>query len=386
MWADRISRCASPRDKVLLHENRWDAWNTFIESFAKGSIKKETLPITIDHNQEEDEKQFQKLLIASKKRWSKIEAGDVVFDASFGSANSTSDLDITVLSKDTRVLNAWVEYLQIWQKNNPGKTFTNYYDSNFYFEPCDDSMQSLKLGLVDIDFTTQDSYFEEFTAVKEYTDAYQHEGKVRGIYPNPRKMTPDDEIAYYKKSGRLAQKFAEAVASNQLKNIRKTYLDFALCKIEGIISIPALAICGVFGPEVMQKFIQKKDIHPKALQIGIYEMLCNLRMHSHNSGELHFKSKYAIRLVNLLRNNKFICPADKVPPLSKTNEASMEDIKPAMIFLLDYLDEDGCEMDKYKTLNFDIDKIIQTMRDKILDVKIGNLTKRVSVDKLQLRF
>ena len=77
---------------------------------------------------------------------------------------------------------------------------------------------------------------------------------------------------------------------------------------------------------------------------------------------------------------------DKVSSFDKTNEASMENIKLAMVYLLDYLDEEDCNIKEYKGLTYDIDKVIETMELKITGKKIVNLPRRVSVDKIQLRF
>lgn len=386
MWAERIASSKNIKEKVDLHMERWKVWDAFIYKFANGrTILTEVLEVSIDKN----ERDFQEALEASQSRWSKKIVGDVVFDASFGSLNSTSDLDINVLSPKTEVLRVWIDFLKKWQFEHPGKTFTNYYDSNFYFEPCDHSMQSLKLLLVNKDFkwTTPETYLREFEAVKKYTTAYSKETRVDGIYPNPKRMKPSEEIYYYERCKKMASAFSRAYYSKKAEDIRESYLKFALCKIEGIISIPALAICGVFGPDIMQRYIRKQDIHPKSLQIGVYEMLCNLKMHAHRvEGELKFKSKYANRLVNLLRNNAFICEEDKVSSFDKTNEASMENIKLAMVYLLDYLDEEDCNIKEYKGLTYDIDKVIETMELKITGKKIVNLPRRVSVDKIQLRF
>jgi hypothetical protein len=388
MWAQRIADCKNNMEKVDLHVERWKAWDAFIYKFANGrTIVKEVLDISIDEN----EREFQEALEAKGIRWSKKIVGDVVFDASFGSLNSTSDLDINVLSPNTKVLKEWISFLKKWQSKHPNKTFTNYYDSNFYFEPCDESLQSLKLLLVNMDFewTTPESYMKEFEAVKRYTTAYLEETAIDDIHPNPKNMNSSDEIRYYTKCRVLANAFSKAYYSKDVKRIRETYLNFALCTIEGIVSIPALAICGVFGPEIMQRYIRKRDIYPKALQIGVYEMLCNLRMHAHRvNGELRFKSKYANRLVNLLRNNAFICEEDKVSSFDKTNEASMENIKLAMVYLLDYLDGEDCNIGEYKVLTYDINKVIKTMELKITGKTIGNLPRQVSIEKMkfQLRF
>lgn len=382
MWADRIRASANVIEKVKLHVERWKAWDEFIYNFANGkTIESQVFPITIDEN-DTDESKFQHLLQAMEIRWSKKIVGNVIFDASFGSLNSTSDLDINVLSPDTEVLEQWVIYIQEWHTSHD-ETFTNYYDSNFYFEPCDKSMQSLKLLLVNTNFewTTENSYIKEFETVKNYTEAYKTNKEIEGISPNPQQMDKVGEINYYTKCKKLAGEFTNAYNSGNAESIRESYLKFAVCKIEGIISIPALAICGVFGPEVRRRFIQKDvDIHPKALEIGVYEMLCNLRMHAHDgNNELKFKSKYANRLINLLQNNKNICA--KTTVLTKRNDATMDDIKLAMVFLFDYLDGHQCKLDTYKNTKYNINDVI-----KILGSRIHPEQTTITRVVIQLRF
>ena len=385
MWANRVAKCdGNPKQLAQLHIERWQAWNNFIIKFSNDAhVKTTPLQREIDKNEEE----FQELLLKSNKGWSKKIVKNVVFDASFGSLNSTSDLDINVISPTTDVLDYWIEYLRDWQETHNG-TFTNFYDSNFYFEPSNSSFQPLKLLLIKRDFpwTTDTSYLQEFRDVQEYTEAYRNSTKCQGIFPNPQNMKKEDEITYYIKSKQFGQAFAEAFDTMTNDDIRAAYFNFARCKVEGIISIPALAICGVFGPQVMKQFINKEDIHPRALQIGVYEMLCNLRMHAHkDKGQMRFKSKYAIRLINLLNNNEFICKEDKVAPIEKTNEASMMEIQPAMIFLLDYLDGSQCNLEEYKNIQFDIDKVIETMEKRILGQEV-HLSSDVSASLIQLRF
>ena len=367
-WEERLQG-KSNKEKVCLHVERWNAWDNFISEFAKGKqIVTEVDDMTIDVN----EKEFQTLLQKEKTHWSKKKVDNVIFDASFGSLNSTSDLDINVLSNDTNVLIAWIKYIKQWQKKNKGQTFTNFFDSNFYFEPCDDSLVSLKLNLInDITFkwTTDESYKGDFDAVKTYTDAYENNTDIDGIFPNPMNLTPDQETFYYERCETLAKNVFFATKNNNHDEIRKAFLQLSCCKIEGIVSICALAICGVFGRDIMIAYKNKEiPIHPKALEIGVYEMLRNLKMHSHtdNDGNRLFKSKYANRLINLLANDASICPKNKVVNLEKTNNAGMQYIKSAMVFIMDYLDGDACNMKIYESVNYNIDTVINMMKNRIL--------------------
>ena len=385
MWAERL-RDKSLEEKVELHVERWRAWDSFIHEFANGrEIYTEINEIKIKGN--EEEKRFQLALGSRKVRWSKKRVGNTLFDASFGSLNSTSDLDVNVLSTDSKVLDTWIKYLKIWQSKHPGATFTNYFDSNFYFEPCDDDLQSLKAKLVNEDFvwTTALTYRKEFAVVKAYTDAYENKSTIDGISPNPESMDASMEILYYTKMIRSSEEFRDAVLSKDNYLIRDKYLENASCKIEGIVSIPALVICGVFGDDLLKKYMNKEvNLYSKALEIAVYEMLRNLRMHAHKNGELYFKSKYANRLINLLKNDKNICKNNNVH-LEKTNEASLQYIKPALVFLLDYMDGKECHLAEYRDIKYDLDKVISTLEKWILGKKVSRDLVR-SVSALKLRF
>lgn len=381
-WADRI---ANTKDKVALHVERWRVWDVFIDTL--GTPEKQVDEVTI--KDDDNEKAFKEKLNATGARWSKktvcTSFGLVCFDASFGSLNSTSDLDINILSQSTKVLDKWIQYMKEWHKHNAGKTFTNYYDSNFYFEPCmKESIIPLRLHLVrqKFNWTTDTSYMAEFNAVKAYADAYTNNTKVLEIMPNPERMTQCDEIRYLEQCKKYACEFTVAYL-NYMKNhcnaseLRASYLRFAQCKIEGIVSIPALAICGVFGYDLMNEFItNRKDT--KGLEIAVYEMLRNLQMHSHDG---RYKSKYANRLIKLVSHTDNLCPGRRNSDvtLRKTNNATLEDIKPAVIFLMDFIDGNVCA--EYKTGRLSIANLIQFMESKILG---RDLSK--TFHKIQLRF
>lgn len=387
MWADRLLG-KSLEEKVQMHVDRWSAWDAFISYFADGrKIYTEIDEIKIKGNDEE--KRFQLALDSKKVRWSKKRVESTLFDASFGSLNSTSDLDINVLSTDSNVLVKWIQYLKIWQSEHPGNTFTNYYDSNFYFEPCDANLQSFKALLVYDHFAWTNSltYRKEFETVKAYTDAYERKSTISGISPNPEGMNASMEILYYRKMIQSSDAFRNAVLSKNQDAIRESYLDFAICKIEGIVNIPALVICGVFGDVLMKKYMNKEvPIYPKALEIAVYEMLRNLRMHAHKDGELYFKSKYANRLINLLKNDQNICEKNDIH-LEKTNEATLQTIKPALVFLLDYMDGNECHLAEYKNIKYDLDKVIDTLEKRILGDSTRDSRDLVSsVSALKLRF
>ena len=44
-WADRIQNASSDADRLKLHDDRFQVWNTFIDEFANGlMIEKESRP------------------------------------------------------------------------------------------------------------------------------------------------------------------------------------------------------------------------------------------------------------------------------------------------------------------------------------------------------
>lgn len=386
-WANRIGR-ATVDEKVALHVERWEVWDAFINTLGT-KIDPQVDEITIKDG--DAEKDFKTKLNKSKARWSKktvqTKHGLVCFDASFGSLNSTSDLDINILSANTEVLDAWIKYIEDWHLKHKTETFTNYYDSNFYFEPCidDESFTPLRLDLVNrkFEWTTCTSYLAEFEAVKAYADAYRNKTKLQGlnIMPNPEKMTQHDEIFYLETCKSYAKEFTLAYSQYisrkdepSSKKLRASYLEFAQCKIEGIVSIPALAICGVFGKETMDQFVEdNKDT--KGLEIAVYEMLRNLQMHSHAD---RYKSKYANRLIKLVSHNTNLCEGRRksVITLPKTNEASLKDIDKAIVFLLDFIDGEECA--KYNTDELNIEKLITFMEEKITAKDEKNLKQTLS--------
>lgn len=392
LWARRIGG-ATVDQKVALHVKRWKVWDAFINKLGT-EIETQVDEITIEDD--DAEKDFKTELKKSGARWSKktvqTDHGRVCFDASFGSLNSTSDLDINILSANTEVLDSWIEYMRTWHEENPGETFTNYYDSNFYFEPCivaDKSFTSLRLDLVNkkFEWTTDTSYPAEFEAVKAYADAYRNKTKLMGleIMPNPEKMTQSDEISYLIKCKTTSDNFQNAyktyihnrkytISDEIKKNLRDSYLKFAQCKIEGIVSIPALAICGVFGKETMKQFVEDNE-DTKGLEIAVYEMLRNLQMHSH---DYKYKSKYANRLIKLVSHNSNLCNdrRNSVPELEKKNDASLNDINKAIVFLLDFID--GKECAEYNTDKLNIETLIKFMEEKITAKDERNLNKTLS--------
>ena len=290
-------------------------------------------------------------------------------------------------------------------------SFSVYWDSNFYFEPAEivnGELKSIKQKLLDTNFTwtTPQTAAKEFDAVKDYTDAYQQNTTLmldskHSVQPNPSSLSLAQEINYYDATIHFANKFKENA------NI-ENYLHFASCKIEGLVSVPALAICNVFGKKIYNDFVNKEDTasylnqNPIGTAIAVYELIRNLEMHSHKhggTGPLEFKSKYANRLLNILANDRNICDRCKFDlqikkrgtanALLKTNSATFSDLVLAMRFLQDYMDgihlydERGCEFVETVTV-----KSIQDARLKLESYILDNLAKIQYPDlmPIKLRF
>ena len=121
-WATRISEAVTPEEKVQLHRARWRQWNNFIESLKSKCRQTDTVtiqrePYKITISADDPEYEFKTALLSkeipeSDRPWTKCTVtlnGRIytVFDNSFGSLNSTSDLDIGVVSETTDILDKW---------------------------------------------------------------------------------------------------------------------------------------------------------------------------------------------------------------------------------------------------------------------------------------
>lgn len=357
-WATRIEH-ANVDKRVELHLARWQQWNTFIASLKPGSQPTRIIKNVAD---DDPEREFKNKLQAQTGPWSvwhiqKDGVPYITFDASFGSLNSTSDLDINVISSDTTVLEKWKNFVAQHKVNGQPTSFSVYWDSNFYFEPAEivkGELKSIKVKLLDKHFqwTTQNTAENEFEAVKSYADAYKNNIMLQieefRVKPNPEGLTLPQELQYYEATIHFANLFKY---DPSILN----YLNFARCKIEGLVSIPALAICNVFGSDVYDDFINKQNraeylhANPMGTAIAVYELVRNLEIHAHkHEGRLEFKSKYANRLLNILAKDINICQTCKEDlqlkkhgqqnALEKTNTATFSDLHLAMRFLKDYMD------------------------------------------------
>ena len=121
------------------------------------------------------------------------------------------------------------------------------------------------------------------------------------------------------------EQYQSAKTEMNANEVRFTYLKYAVTKIEALVSVTSLAVCRVFGPEVFNAFLLKEGIGkltPYMSAIAGYEMLRNLRMHSHDG---KYKSKYANRLRFALYDTPGLC--DKCRVLNRFTDDSEVDTK-----------------------------------------------------------
>ena len=307
-WADRVQKASKDVDKVKLHDDRFKVWNAFIAEFAK----KHKLSIQIEQRPISGASAFEKLVVKkgntfAKKTLSKGGRPVVVFDGAFGSMDSTSDLDIGVVSTEGKVIDEWIVYIKKQQKTiKPSSlAFTQYWDSNFYFEPG--VVQSGKLvskvqANLQQALPTKTTMVKDMELIEKYAKAY--EGKIPmklgkyNLYPNP-DASGFNQAAEIKQYQAMAEYGKKCFQSFSPKSVG----ELALTKQEGLICTGSLAICGVFGKAVQNEFIDDKAGQPWRL-IAAFEMLLNLKIHMHDK---MVKTKYLERLDNVLRKGQNAC-------------------------------------------------------------------------------
>lgn len=388
-WKGQIEG-KSVDDIVSLHVERWDKWEEYIDRLKVKGFVELTPPdndkwavrnwTEIKADVQGTELEFVKKLEAKRRNvltdkyeldmqtaWAKRKlsrgSDTVLLDASFGSLNTTSDLDINVVSTTPEVMEVWMEFTRAFVASSSAQSFCEFWDSNFYYEPGVDYVSIPKRLMADkFPWTTPSTALYELQCVDVYTRAYETTSDIeiegRRATPNPVQMTMEKEQRCYASSLYFAEKFREAYASylegGEREDVRIAYLNYAVTKIEGLVSVTSLAICMVFGKEVFQQYVNKKDMYLEPYMCGIaaYEMLRNLQMHSHDG---LYKSKYANRLMYVLVNTPGLCDGhgrvlrwDKVAKIDKTNTAGLTVISRAIGFLLDFMDgedeyEGGCE-------------------------------------------
>jgi hypothetical protein len=311
-WAEQIKQ-STTEQQIQLHIERFALWRQFIDDYAKTN----QLEVVVIPQIPRETNKFGLAVVKGKTTFSLItlfhESGQVaIFDNSFGSLDATSDLDVTVISKDVNVITAWILYLEGQHANMTGTlTWTEIYDSNFYFEPGtlqnDGTLTSLIGACLHELRPGPENMMELATLVQDYATAYSNkqcltlpgQGKERRlVYPNPESpgFTHTTEIEQYQNM---------AFYAHQLMNNDLTALSvarYACTKTEGLLCVGSLAICGVFGLDIQQQFIN--DQHQPWRLVSALEMLLNMKMHEQDG---RIKTKYLSRLNSVLVHGPNAC-------------------------------------------------------------------------------
>lgn len=312
-WAEKLEQAKETDEYVRLHCNRFGVWMNFIHIYSK----KQGLTSEIIPRNDEGASEFEKAVIATGNSFSKVllykeGVPFVTFDASFGSMDVTSDLDITVISTHISIMDEWIEYLTIIR--NGSLTFTEEYDSNFYYEPgvlVDESGQitlvsKVEANLADILPHTADVEYL-ITLIESYAVAYINKscltiGK-HHTYPNPNSpaFTQEAEIAQFCAMKEYGQKLNDDCTS-------LNFCTYACTKTESLLCVGSLAICGVYGPQIQDIYVNNSQKKTSWRLVAAFEMLYNLKMHHNSDG---FKTKYIVRLKNVLHKSENTCKNEK---------------------------------------------------------------------------
>lgn len=310
-WEERIHN----GNPIHLHNERFLIWHKFIDEF-KQKYERDTGDILLKlvEQRPPSDSDFENAVVALGNAFSKITlVADriplYIFDASFGSLDPTSDLDLSVLAIDTKVIEHWVAFLSLNRTDE--HTFTAYYDSNFYFEPSiltgNRSLVSLAEHNLMAALSKNETMYSEMERIEAYALAYISKSAMTidnfKVYPNP--LSPDfnqdAEIQQYK-----AMTYCGHLCFENYSPI--TVAKLASTKSEGLVSVGSLVICGVFGRDVQMQFILDKTPMQAWRMVAAFEMLYNIKMHQHIEDEhVIIKSKYLTRLNNVLMNSNYAC-------------------------------------------------------------------------------
>ena len=374
-WADRIAK-ATPQKKAELHNARFEEWNKFINPYAlDNGLKIRTIPRV-------PSQPFELKVVGMGNAWSKKILRDkngkieTVFDASFGSMDPTSDLDIGVVSVSKHVIDEWIKHLKSAQLLIKDKkiTFTEYWDSNFYFEPGvlqGDKLVSKLQANLETALPTKKTMVQDMKLIQKYTDAYIKKTSMTlgkySVYPNPEApgFTQEAELDQYTALSEYGNVCFKTFNST-------TYGQMACCKTEALISPGSLAICSVFGAKVQTKFINDSTKTIWRL-VAAFEMLLNLKMHKHGD---QVKTKYLERLDNVLKKSPNACKKKTrlsiTGEITNTKKKKLINLKGQVLNLIGLIledEEDGTKCPeglkatakaKFKSLDDDIE-IIKTL-------------------------
>ena len=165
-WGDMVKdKGDSVDDLVKLHKARWEQWGVYInllrdEGFEEigrrkevdwgkhekdaGDLKREFLSKLKSETSVDYVKNGRNKLAKStwakrtfyRERTENHTEAYILLDASFGSLDMTSDLDINVVSTTPDAMTVWMKFTSAFvSKHESARSFCEYWDSNFYYEP-----------------------------------------------------------------------------------------------------------------------------------------------------------------------------------------------------------------------------------------------------------
>lgn len=361
IWEGRI-KDKKGKAATSLHQERYAAWLTYINTnWPKGNewgrvIERHNTSGTNAKNAWLPKNQWKKISIINKTS----KEVHVVFDASFGSVAETSDFDVVVQCTNVAPLTNWITFLETWHMDTAAgkkkRIFTNYFDSNFYFEPSVHLKAGTNGTLVSfmaekmmhgenfiVNANTKTKFLE---AIKKYTEKYttqtvilhDYGGEIgkRDFFPNPLGMkTKDQEIYQYQTMAKVTGKilknnvtYLKSMKSSDLVYTEDDIIHSAFTKTEALIAPGSLAICRVFGKKNLTKYLTRSTTTTEYLPwklISMYEMLSNMLMHK--SGDW-IKTKYVGRFLNSLpkfKEGTCLNIWDKISQTLKTEELGSKD-------------------------------------------------------------
>ncbi len=427
-WEERIARTGynpgeHTEDAILyqlasLHDDRFYFWKCFINSFFDKKKKTDWKKTVCSRKM--PYKKFEKMVVDRGNVWSKItllnKNGEeqYIFDASFGSLDVESDLDVVVHGDNVDIITDWVDFLEHNRPRN--STFSAYYDSNLYFEPSVYSDGKL-VSKVKIEIekalitgetegeTKGETKGESIIPVKAniinvmntiggYATAYINKTEMKleinddkffTVYPNPQSQGfgQKEEIEQYEAMEYFGHKCLLK------KFTMENFMKFGCTKSEGLLSAMSLAICAVFGDYMKKKIIDGSERiggdDTSWRLITALEMLYNLKMHQDNhikTKTKYIKTKYIRRLEDTLVASKFRCRkgmtgSRKTVPLirklgrARKNLLELKTAKPAEVLsvisvsVTDEVNRLVCSNKDEKELSMTIDENIQEIEKRI---------------------
>ena len=430
-WGDMVKDRGDDVSRlVLLHKDRWEQWGVYINLLRDEGFEEIGRRKAVDWNKHkkgasEFKLRFVEQLAGSssvdyvkdgrnqmipsawakrtfyRERTKNHTEAYILLDASFGSLDMTSDLDINVVSTTPDAMSVWMKFTSAFVSNHgSARSFCEYWDSNIYYEPgvyiekgevvgkkrvdgeyvpnkfTESTVLSIPKLLMfkGFEWTTPSTALYELTCVDRYSTAYEKKKEIMldGYVspPCPERMTSETEQSCYEASLHFAESFRRCYfawkrspSAARGDAVRVAFLKYAVTKIEGLVSVTSLAVCKVFGDDIWEDFVEKAGkaeyLEPYMSGISAYEMLRNLQMHSHTRAtkggtKIEYKSKYANRLVYVLMHNDNLCckhsragrfetaESYEYKGILKSNEADLRTISRAISFLLCFMDGEGC--------------------------------------------